>query len=48
MATQKLQIARLYKDFDMLFTNNALSGDVNKKLDSNAVKQALMNLIMTN
>tara|TARA_B100001245_G_C22703647_1_gene342758 strand:+ start:293 stop:697 length:405 start_codon:yes stop_codon:yes gene_type:complete len=47
MATQKLQIARLYKDFDMLFTNNALSGDVNKKLDINAVKQALMNLILT-
>ena len=33
MATQKLKVARLYKDFDMLFTKNALSGDVNKKLD---------------
>jgi len=45
--TQKLNVARVYKDFDMLFTKNELSGDINKKLDSNAVKQALKNLIMT-
>lgn len=45
--TQKIKVARLYKDFDMLFTKNALSGDINKKLDVNAVKQSLMNLLLT-
>tara|TARA_B100001146_G_C16018394_1_gene364002 strand:- start:268 stop:675 length:408 start_codon:yes stop_codon:yes gene_type:complete len=45
--TQKLKTARLYKDFDMLFTKNTLSGDINKKLDVTAVKQSLMNLLLT-
>ena len=45
--TQKLKVARLFKDFDMLFTKNALSGDINKKLDVNAVKQSIRNLLMT-
>ena len=35
--TQKLNIARVYKDIDMSFTKNSLSGDINKKLDVNAV-----------
>lgn len=47
MATQKLKVARLYKDFDMLFTKNALSGDVNKKLDVNAVKQSIKTLLLS-
>jgi len=48
MATpQKLKVARLYKDFDMLFTKNALSGDINKKLDVNAVKQSIKTLLLT-
>ena len=45
--TQKLNIARLYKDFDMAFTKNSLSGDINKKLDVNAVKQSIRNLLLT-
>jgi len=45
--TQSLKIARLYKDIDMAFTKNALSGDINKKLDVNAVKQSIMNLLLT-
>jgi len=45
--TQSLKIARLYKDIDMAFTKNALSGDINKKLDVNAVKQSIRNLLLT-
>ena len=45
--TQKLRVARLYKDIDMAFTKNALSGDINKKLDVNAVKQSIKNLLLT-
>jgi phage baseplate assembly protein W len=45
--TQSLRIARLYKDIDMAFTKNALSGDINKKLDVNAVKQSIRNLLLT-
>ena len=45
--TQQLRVARLYKDIDMAFTKNALSGDVNKKLDVNAVKQSIRNLLLT-
>ena len=47
MATQKLNIARIYKDFDMAFTKNSLSGDINKKLDVNAVKQSIKTLLMS-
>ena len=45
--TQQLRIARLYKDIDMAFTKNELSGDINKKLDVNAVKQSIRNLLLT-
>jgi len=45
--TQQLRVARLYKDIDMAFTKNALSGDINKKLDVNAVKQSIRNLLLT-
>ena len=45
--TQQLRVARLYKDIDMAFTKNALSGDINKKLDVNAVKQSIKNLLLT-
>jgi phage baseplate assembly protein W len=47
MATQNIKTPRIYKDVDMLFTKNVLSGDINKKLDANAVKQSLMTLLMT-
>ena len=44
--TQKLNIARVYKDIDMSFTKNSLSGDINKKLDVNAVKQSIKTLLL--
>ena len=45
MATKRQQ-NRIYKDIDMSFTLNSLSGDIGKKLDANALKQSLMNLLM--
>jgi len=47
MAVQKQKISRLYKDIDLSFTANALSGDIGKKIDLNAVKQSLKNLLLT-
>lgn len=38
---------KLYKDIDLTFTANAV-GDVYKKNDAGAVKQAVMTLLMTN
>jgi phage baseplate assembly protein W len=38
---------RLYKDIDLAFTRNPGTGDVGKKLDINAVKQSLKNLLYT-
>jgi len=45
---ETLKVSRLYKDFDMSFGVNAVTGDVNKKLDVNAVKQSVRNLLLTN
>lgn len=45
--TQQIKVARLYKDFDMAFGKNALSGDIDKKLDVNAVKQSMKTLLLT-
>ena len=45
--TQKINVARVYKDFDMAFTKNSLSGDINKKLDVNAVKQSIRTLLLS-
>ncbi len=47
MALQKLKISRIYKDIDLSFTANALSGDIGKKLDVNAVKQSVKSLLLT-
>jgi len=47
MATLKQKRARIYKDIDLSFGKNAITGDINKKLDVNAVKQSMKNLIMT-
>ena len=47
MAILKQKRARIYKDFDLSFGKNSLSGDLNKKLDVNAVKQSMINLVMT-
>ena len=43
----KGEITRIYKDIDMAFTANAVSLDVNKKIDVNAVKQSIKNLLLT-
>jgi len=40
-------ISRTYKDIDLTFLNRA-SGDIFKKTDAAAVKQAIKNLLMTN
>lgn len=47
MAIQKRKIARLYKDFDLSFGVNSITGDINKKLDVNSVKQSLKTLVLT-
>jgi len=47
MAVQRQKITRVYKDFDLAFGKNEITGDVNKKLDVNAVKQSMKNLILT-
>ena len=47
MATQKAKKVRLFKDIDMSFGKNDFSNDINKKLDVNAVKQAIKNLLLT-
>ena len=47
MALQKLKLSRIYKDLDLSFTANALSGDIGKKFDVNAVKQSVKSLLLT-
>ena len=49
MSNEKLKVSRLYKDLDFdLSTPNPVTGDLPKKTDVNAVKQAMKLLIMTN
>jgi phage baseplate assembly protein W len=48
MANESLKITRLYKDLDLSFTANPVTGDVSKKIDVNAVKQSLNILMQTN
>lgn len=48
MANETLKISRLYKDLDLAFTPNPVTGDVSKKIDVNAVKQSLNILMQTN
>ena len=38
---------RIYKDIDMSFELNPVTGDIGRKYDVNAVKQAIKNLLMT-
>jgi phage baseplate assembly protein W len=47
MAILRQNKARLYKDFDLSFGKNAITGDLNKKIDANAVKQSMRTLVMT-
>lgn len=39
--------SRKYKDFDLSFMEHPQSGDVQKKIDLNSVRQSLKNLLMT-
>tara|TARA_R100001509_G_scaffold163910_1_gene139728 strand:+ start:841 stop:1248 length:408 start_codon:yes stop_codon:yes gene_type:complete len=49
MATQQtFERKNLFKDFDIDFSNNPLTGDVGSKSDINAVNQSVKNLINTN
>ena len=48
MATERLKLSRIYKDLDLAFSQSAVSGDVAKKYDVNAVKQSLRNILLTN
>lgn len=41
------EVTRIYKDFDLAFTANPITGDVAKKYDVNAVKQSLKTLVLT-
>ena len=46
--TVKGSRARVYKDIDLSFTKKPVSGEIYKKEDSAAVKQAVKTLLMTN
>lgn len=49
MTTQKLKVSRLYKDLDLdMSSPNPVTGDLPKKTDVNAVKQAIRILMLTN
>lgn len=49
MTTQKLKVTRLYKDLDLdMSSPNPVTGDLPKKTDVNAVKQAIRILMLTN
>lgn len=48
MTTETLKVSRIYKDLDLNFTANPITGDVAKKLDVNAVKQSILILLSTN
>lgn len=44
MATKKLN-TRLYTDIDLNFLPHPLTGDITRKVDSNAISQSIRNLI---
>jgi len=44
----KKQPTKLYTDIDMKFTKNFISGDIGKKTDVHAIRQAIKNIIYTN
>lgn len=49
MARQpSFQRKNIYKDFDLSFTRNALTGDIGVKTDAAAINQSLKTLILTN
>lgn len=49
MATQQtFERKNLFKDFDISFSNNPITGDIGTKSDVNAINQSVENLINTN
>lgn len=48
MAVLKQKVSLLYSDLDLSFTAHPVTGDVAKKIDVNAVKQAIKVLVLTN
>lgn len=44
----RLKITRLYSDLDLGFELHPVTGDISRKTDVNAVKQALKILVLTN
>jgi len=48
MSEEKLKLSRIYKDLDFAFAASAVSSDVTRKYDVNAVKQSLRNILLTN
>lgn len=47
MANVKEKQSRVFKDIDLSFTANALTGDIGKKLNANAIKQSVKSLLLT-
>ena len=48
MAQQTYERKNVYKDFDLSFTFNPLTGDIGTKTDINAINQSVQALINTN
>lgn len=48
MAQQTFDRTNVYKDFDLSFSFNPLTGDLGTKTDVNAINQSVKNLINTN
>lgn len=48
MATKEKSPVRAYHDIDMAFKVNPVTGDIGRKVDVQAVKQAMRNLFMYN
>lgn len=48
MAQQTFNRKNIYKDFDVSFSFNPLTGDIGSKTDTNAINQSIRNLINTN
>jgi len=48
MRDQSFSTQEKYKDFDINFTRNPLTGDIGVKKDKNAIEQSLRSLLYTN
>ena len=47
MVNQTFEKKNRYKDFDLSFSKNPLTGDLAKKTDANAISQSMKNLLFT-